>query len=740
MRKWAYRGAARVVLAMGLAAAAGAEEAPSLERVAAAVVEKAAAAEAAPAADADRRSAGDAEAEPETYDLTLSRDLVVTASRLPNPEFDEPFIVDTVDAERIRDRSYRTTVDLFEDMPSVMVQKTGYGQGSPYIRGFTGFRNLFLIDGVRLNNAVFRDGPNQYWNTVDALSIDRMEVVKGPGSVLYGSDAIGGTVNVLTKGPKGYGEGFHAGGRLSYRLSSAERSQIGRVEAWGTWDHTFGLYVGGSVKEFGDLEGGRRVGTQHETGYDEWDGNLKAEYFLAPNRKLVFAHQHVQQFDAPRTHKTIYGVTWEGLTRGTELRRDLDQRRDLTYLQYHAEDLGGPIDALHAGLSWHQQNETRHRARTGGRFDTQGLEVGTLGAFVQAESRTPVGRLTYGIDYYHDNVNSFSSRNAIQGPVGDDANYDLLGLYVQDTLPVCERLDVIVGGRYEVARARADSVQDPNTGNRIRVGDSWGDLIGSGRVVWHVDRERHWNVFTGLSQGFRAPNLSDLARLDTARTNEIETPAPGLEPEHYVTYEAGTKVSTRDVDLQLAYFYTRIRDMIIRTPTGVVLDPGPPPQMEVTKQNAGNGFVHGVEVAPRWRVAEDWTLFGSLTWLEGEVDTYPTAAPILRREHKDRIMPTTGQVAVHWDDPQDRFWAEGVCTWAEVADDLSTRDVTDTSRIPPGGTPSYVVGSLRFGWRVQDNVTLTFAVENFTDEDYRIHGSGLNEPGRNFVFGLEMTF
>jgi len=254
-----------LTLGIVLAGAAGAAEAPPPVPPAAEDAEKTA--ESGPAKDAD---------DEKVYDLGPEMDLVVTASRLPSPEFDEPFIVDTVDADRIRDRSYRTTADLFGDIPAVMVQKTGYGQGSPYIRGFTAFRNLFLVDGVRLNNAVFRDGPNQYWNTVDALSIDRVEIVKGPGSVLYGSDSIGGTVNVLTKGPTGYGEGFNAGGRLSYRLSSAERSQIGRVEAWSTWDHTFGLYVGGSVKHFGDLEGGAGVGTQDETGYHEWDGDMKA--------------------------------------------------------------------------------------------------------------------------------------------------------------------------------------------------------------------------------------------------------------------------------------------------------------------------------------------------------------------------------------------------------------------------------------------------------------------------------
>ncbi|MGB2998110.1 MAG: hypothetical protein WBC59_05680 [Phycisphaerae bacterium] len=79
-------------------------------------------------------------------------------------------------------------------------------------------------------------------------------------------------------------------------------------------------------------------------------------------------------------------------------------------------------------------------------------------------------------------------------------------------------------------------------------------------------------------------------------------------------------------------------------------------------------------------------------------------------------------------------------TFADEQDDLSTRDMADTSRIPPGGTPGYGVLTLRTGWQIRENVNLTFAIENITDEDYRIHGSGLNEPGRNFIFGLELMF
>ncbi len=663
-------------------------------------------------------------------------DVVITASRLPEPGFDSPHTVYTLDEDLLRERGYRTTPDALRAVPGVMVQKTGHGQGSPYMRGLTAFHNLFLVDGIRLNNSVFRPGPNQYWNTVDPLSVERYEIVKGPGSVLYGSDAIGGTVNAITRGPQGYGEGINYGGRLTYRLSSAERSQVGRVEAWTTLDRTLGFYVGGSVKNFGDLEGGRDVNTQDETGYDEWDLDLKLEYFFNPDTRLVVGHQTVRQNEAPRTHRTVYAITWEGLTRGTELERDLWQERDLTYIQLHADEPADWLDAVHLGLSWHRQAERRERLRTRNRYDEQGFTVGTVGFTAQFESTTPLGRLVYGAELYHDNVNSFSSRNPVQGPVGDDGSYDLFGVYLQDTIPVCERLDVILGTRYEYARAKARNVWDNNRNVRFRIAEDWEAWVGSGRAVYQIDEAGHWNTFVGVSQGFRAPNLSDLARLDSARTNEFEVPAPGVEPEHFLSYEGGVKASYDDLSLQLAYFYTTIRDMIIRTPTGAVVNN----QFEVTKQNAGDGFVQGVELGGSWRFHPQLTGFGTFAWTDGEVDTFPTPAAIEDRQPLDRLMPTMGQVGLRWEPPKTPVWVETTLDMACDADDLSTRDANDTSRIPPGGTPGHAVLSLRGGWQVHDNVRLTLAIENVTDEDYRVHGSGLNEPGRNFVFGLEVTY
>jgi hemoglobin/transferrin/lactoferrin receptor protein len=662
--------------------------------------------------------------------------IVVTASRIREPGFGTPYAVNVVAADQIRDESYRTSTDALRDIPGIMPQKTSLGQGSPYIRGFTGYHNLYLVDGIRLNNSVFRSGPNQYWNTVDPLSVSRYEVVKGPGSIMYGSGAVGGMVNAISRGPEGYGDGFQSGGRLSYRLSSAERSETGHMEAYATWDHTLGLFVGGSIKDFGDLQGGRDVGRQRDTGYDEWDGNFKAEYFINPNTRIVVGHQHVRQDDVPRTHQTVFGTTWDGLTKGTDLRQDLTQTRDLTYVQFHAENLKGWIDALHLTLSWQEQDETRDRLRTKHRFDQQGFSVGTLGTSLVLESPSPVGRWVYGFDFYRDNVNSFSTANPIQGPVADDANYSQFGAFVQDTIPFTDRFNLTLGARYEHDQARADKVSDPATGRRFEIARDWDSVVGSSRAVYFLDEKKHWNVYGGVSQAFRAPNLSDLTRFDIARTNEIETPAPNLEPERFLSYEIGAKADYKDFTLQASYFYTVIDDLIVRHPTGLKIGG----LNEAAKENAGQGFVQGIEIAPSWRFHPQFTLFGALTWQEGEVVDFPTAAPQKRREPLSRVMPTTTRVGLRWDDPNGKLWAEVTGIFAARQDRLSADDISDTSRIPPGGTPGYEVLALRGGYRVTRNVDLTWAIENVTNEDYRIHGSGINEPGRNFIFGIEMRF
>jgi len=672
----------------------------------------------------------------ERAELTFRLDeVLVSATQTRQSGFETPYSTDVVGSGRIVERLFRTTPESIQDIPGVMVQKTSHGQGSPFIRGFTGFRTLMLVDGVRLNNSVFRDGPNQYLNTVDPFSLDRIEVVKGPSSVLNGSDAIGGTISAFTKRPNSYGEGVQSSGRAFYRYSSGEDSHIARGELSVSQADAVGAIVGFSHKNFGDVEAGAPTNDQPNTGHEEFDIDAKAEVWLAETTRFVAAHQIVRQNNVPRTHRTIFAVPFKGTTVGSDLQRDLDQERELTYIQLHGEELNGPIDAMSFNISLHQQKETRDRIRGNGARDLQGFTVNTLGLWGRFTSETPIGTLSYGAEWYRDGVDSFSTNSEIQGPVADNATYDLVGVYLQNQIDLTERVGVVVGGRYTYANLDAESVQDPRSGERIAIQEDWESFVGSARATVALAPESV-NLFAGVSQGFRAPNLSDLTRLDTARTNEIETPAPGLDPEEFISYEAGVKLRSERWSAQASYFYTDIEDLILRTPTGRVIDG----ENEVTKRNSDGGFVQGIELDATFRPRPDWSVFGSVAWLDSEVETFPTSDAFPADEPLSRQMPLNGRVGVRYDHPEGRFWIEGMAVLFDDADDLSTRDIADTSRIPPGGTPGFEVFSIRGGWRLDDQLRLTLALENITDENYRIHGSGQNEPGRSVVVGVEFTF
>jgi len=676
--------------------------------------------------------AGDG-APPQASAVQELEESVITATLSARRSLDTPYSEDVVSEEQLERRAYRTVPQALRDTPGIFVQETAVGQGSPFIRGFTAFRNLFLVDGIRLNNSVFREGPNQYWNTVDPYTIESLEIVKGPSSVLYGSDAIGGTVNARTRNPYAFEGGRTFGGQLFYRGSTAESSNWARAEASFVAGNT-GVLMGIGGKDFGSLYAGGSTGRQPNTGYTQVDGDLKVETFLDPDTRMVFGFQHVAQNDVPRTHRTIYGKSFQGTTVGSELRRDLDQRRTLAYGQLHGDNVDSWYDRYSVSLSWHEQEETRHRTRTSGK-DEQGFEVGQLGLLGNLSSDTSIGRLTYGFDYYHDDVSSFSSSNPIQGPVGDDSTYDLLGVYVQDEIEASDRLGFVLGARFNYAALDSNSVQDPVSGDAIALDDDWSAFVGSARVLYRLDEDRV-HLFGGISQGFRAPNLSDVTRLDSARSNEFEIASPGLDPEYYTQYEVGVKTRSDVASSQVALFYTDISDQIVRFPTGNTNGSG---EFEIVKDNVGDGYVYGVEAGGARTLARDWTLFGNAAYQKGEVDTYPTSAQVLEREYLSRLMPFTAQLGVTWERPGSDFWAEVQLIYAADADRLSSRDEGDTDRIPPGGTREYLIANLRGGWRVTDGVTLDLALENLADVNYRVHGSGQNMPGFNVIVGLRMS-
>ncbi|MGA0846415.1 MAG: TonB-dependent receptor plug domain-containing protein, partial [Luteolibacter sp.] len=121
--------------------------------------------------------------------------LIVTASRFEQAGQSAPYSTSSLDADALSKNQSRTLPEALQYTPGVLIQKTAHGHGSPFIRGFTGRQNLLMVDGVRINNSSWRSGPVQYWNTIDPFSIDHIELVRSQGSVLFGADAVGGTLN-----------------------------------------------------------------------------------------------------------------------------------------------------------------------------------------------------------------------------------------------------------------------------------------------------------------------------------------------------------------------------------------------------------------------------------------------------------------------------------------------------------------------------------------------------------------
>ncbi len=669
-------------------------------------------------------------------------EITVIGTRGRSSSREVPSQVSRISAEEITTRlqSGNNLVDALKETPGIYIQKTAQGQGSPFIRGQTGFRNLLMIDGVRFNNSTFREGPIQYWATIDPLFTDHLDVMRGPGSALYGSDAVGGVVNVITKSTDTWSEDTEVGGSAFYRGATAERSHIGHVEVKGSHKNKVGWIFGGSYKDHDDFVAGGGTGLQEYTGYNEWSLNGKVEYRPIEDHQLTFYVDRTRQNDVPRTHRTVFSKPFEGTARGSDIKREFDQNRLLSYLKYKARNLGPIVQEAEVTFSYQNHMQDRFRKRPNGQTRHEGFEVNTFGAQVHLKSKSPIGRLTYGFDYYHDDVESYNKRFnpasvRIQGPIGDDAFYDLFGAYIQDEVDVLDRyLTILAGGRFEYARADADKVEDPVGGGITTIAEDWTSFVGSLRFTIRPDLKHgdHWRVFFGVQQSLRAPSLHDLTSFETTSVQEL--PSANLDPEEFTTYELGFRTRYGGFQATASYHYTFIHGQSIRSPTGAFAAGGEP---QVIKTNGGKGLLQGVEAALSYTFLEDFKLWGNVTWTEGDLLQIDPNDFRRRRQPLRRIIPVMSHMGLKYQPTGKHWWVELHADVFSDADLLGYGDRSD-NRFPDGGTPGFGVFGLRGGVKLlEDRLTISGAIENIANVDYRIHGSGQNMPGTNFILSLK---
>ena len=679
--------------------------------------------------------------------------LVVTASRLEEETSQTPYTTEVVDSKYIWENTRRTLPEVLQFTPGVMVQETSYGHGSPIIRGFTGRQNLLLMDGVRINNSTFRGGPVQYWNTVDSLSIDHLELIKSQGSVLYGSDAVGGTLNAFGKSSRfreETAEQTYLGGSAFYEFrSNGQGSHLGRLETETGVGGKFGILFGVSLKDFGDIED-HAVGRMHGTGYTEQDFDLRFDYAITPDSSLTFASYYVNQDDISRWHRTLDNPGWKDGIHfagpGTYNYDNYDQEHSLTYLRYAGKnpEVNAAIKRWSATLSFQKVDDSEALDKNNKAKDQiQSLytQVKTWGIDTTLESDIGPGSLVYGFDFYHDSVDSSGWSNNTAGtqlkeklPVADDSTYDMLGIFTQYTWKPVTPWAITAGSRYTHVDANLGRYYGYNsaTDTTTLLHDqsfSYDSFVSSLRGLYHIDS--HWSVYGGISQSFRAPNLNDLSGDITSLADTKTRGSVDAKPEKYLTYEIGVRQESSTITSNAAFFYTKITDGLTSVKDG---------NRSITT-NAAEGYVYGAELEAAWHINPQWSLSGYIAWMDGRTEAPEVVGGPVIDKPMSRQMPLTGSLALRWTDSSQKFWIEGRILAANDENRITAADQSaDYQRIPTNGTSGYVVTSLHAGWKVNNHLDFTCGIENLTNEDYRTHGSGQNEPGINGILGAKVTW
>lgn len=668
---------------------------------------------------------------------------IITAERSPVDALTSPYSVNVVSDDDMKKLGLRTVPEALIHTPGVMVQKTTHGHGSPFIRGFTGRQNLLLVDGIRLNNSTWRSGPIQYWNTVDSLALSRLELVKSQGSVLYGSDAIGGTLNTITRGSdfRNEHDGWFYHGSATYRFNTNSDSHSGRIEQRFGHGGKWGILLGVSAKDFGDIKDSA-IGRMKGTGYPEQNVDFKFEYALSDTSTLTLAHQYVNQDDVLRWHSTVYsdldgdGISWNHgshfTTAGNNLDRRYDQERSLTYFRIEETNAAPSwIDSWKATVSYQKSQDSQHRVRASGRVDDHIAEVDTYGISFQARSPIGGGSLLWGADYYYDDVSSAGFRNGAprpqNRPVADDATYETLGIFAQYKKELSEQFEASLGARYTHIKTEWDGYRPDGATADVPGSNSWDNLSLALRARYEVCDG--WQLHAGVSQAFRAPNLDDLTGTQLALSGLTTKGSPDVDPEKYLTAEIGSRFQRGNFQLGLTAYHTWIDDAITRVNDG---------SGDLVTTNGQEGYVFGAELEAAWQFHTQWRLAGYLAWQDGKIEAPAVLGGPVQSDTIHRLHPFTGGLSLTYE-PTDTVWLQARVTAAATQDNLNSL-ITDSQRIPVNGTPGYVVASLHAGWQATENLSFNLSLENLTDEDYRIHGSGVNQPGRSAILSATVTW
>jgi hemoglobin/transferrin/lactoferrin receptor protein len=664
------------------------------------------------------------------------------------------------------------TADVLLQSGSVFVQKSQQGGGSPVIRGFEASRVLLMVDGVRMNNAIYRAGHLQNIITVDNMVLDRLEVLYGPSSTLYGSDALGGVVNLFTKNPVlSLTDKTKINNSATIRYATANKEMRGNVlvnvggRQWGSLTSftysSFADLVQGThrmshypdfgkkpffVKRFENTDSAvvnPNPNKQVESGYKQFDMVQKLLYQPKPNISHMLNLQFSNTSDVPRYDRLtesnngypVYAEWYYG-----------PQTRNLTSYQFKGNKLSGFFSDVAVTASYQHIDESRISRRfKSNSKDFRWEQVQIFGITGDAKHYDKHHELHLGVESYHNFVRSTAERrNIVTNVVSPIATRYSNGptsmcyhaVYAQHTYKFSDRLTLNEGLRLNLVKLDAifaDTTLMHFPFNSMRQNN----LAITGNLGLVYSTPENFRLGLMLSSGFRSPNVDDLAKVFESKTGTLIVPNPEIKPEYTYNTEINFNRYGDHFTIGGALFYTWFRNAIVTDQfhfngndsinyIGIK-------SAVLANQNKAKAFICGSSVNAAYHFTKNTSVNGVFTYTHGRY--YNNGMVPL-----DHIPPAYGRLSVKH---AEQKWNTEIFTlfngWKRM-DNYNPYGEDNEQYATKDGMPAWYTVNLRVTAHLGLGCLLQLTLENMLDRNYRYFASGISAPGRNFVVSLKSTF
>ena len=704
------------------------------------------------------------------------KEIVISASKFLQSKKDIPRKIVEISAEDIKFSNPQTSADLLQSSGNVYIQKSQLGGGSPMIRGLSTNRLLITVDGVRMNNAIFRGGNLQNVISIDPLSIQKTEITLGAGSVIYGSDAIGGVMGFYTQKPQlSYKDSLYFKANALMRYATANTEKTGHLNlniGLKKWAFLSSI----SYTDFDDLRMGSHgpddylrpeyVNTengldiimenknpllQKPTGYDQINFMQKIRY--EPEVNLTFdlglfftttsAYSRYDRLIRYRRNK-LRSAEWDygpqSWFMGNLQITKLNSKSNL-------------YDKLKVTLAYQNFQESR--------FDRdfqsiiRNIREETVDAFsfnTDLEKKlSPKTELFYGFEYLYNKVNSTGDEENISThtsmptvsryPNGSD--WQSLAAYMSIKYKPNTKFVFQSGLRYNHILVHADFTENNQYLNLPfdKTSINSGAFTGTAGISWLPSDMIQWKL--NASSAFRAPNIDDVGKVFDSEPGSVVVPNNNLKPEYAYGVELGLKLNLNDVFIaDLATYYTFLdnalvrRDFSINGQTEILYD-GELSNVQAI-QNASKAWIYGFEAGIQLNFSEELKLTSQYNIIGGTEEENGIEVPIRH------AAPNFGNTHLIWRSNKIQLDA-----FAEYNDELSYNQLAPSEiekdyiyALNSSGNPyapSWYTLNFRTQYQLTDAASITASLENITDQRYKTYSSGIASAGRNFIVSLKYS-